>query len=286
MITYPTIDPTAISLGPFHFNDMVFGPLQIQWYSVSYLLAFATAWILAIRNSRRAWSPLKHSEVEDLILFGMWGVILGGRIGYMIFYSHDQWIKDPLLVFRLWEGGMSFHGGLIGVIISAALVARKLRIPILALTDFIAPLVPTGLLYGRLANFVNQELWGRATDVPWAIIFPADPTATPRHPSQLYEALGEGLVLFLILSWFARKPRATGEVSGLFLLLYGTVRFLIEFVRQPDAQFQDLEVLFEVFDWMTRGQWLCLPMIVAGFWLMRTTIWVGFRESAESGERK
>ena len=286
MITYPTIDPTAVSLGPFHFNDMVLGPLQIQWYSVSYLLAFATAWILAIRNSRRAWAPLKHSDVEDLILFGMWGVILGGRIGYMIFYSVDQWIKDPLLVFRLWEGGMSFHGGLIGVIISAALVARKLRIPILALTDFIAPLVPTGLLYGRLANFVNQELWGRATDVPWAIIFPADPTATPRHPSQLYEALGEGLLLFLILSWFARKPRATGEVSGLFLLLYGTVRFLIEFVRQPDAQFKDFEVLFEVFDWMTRGQWLCLPMIVAGFWLMRMAIWSGFRESEESGERK
>ena len=204
----------------------------------------------------------------------------------MVFYSLDQWIKDPLLVFRLWEGGMSFHGGLIGVIISAALVARKLRIPILALTDFIAPLVPTGLLYGRLANFVNQELWGRATDVPWAIIFPADPTATPRHPSQLYEALGEGLLLFLILSWFARKPRATGEVSGLFLLLYGTVRFFIEFVRQPDAQFKDFEALFEVFDWMTRGQWLCLPMIVAGFWLMRMAIWSGFRESEESGERK
>ena len=181
---------------------------------------------------------------------------------------------------------MSFHGGLIGVLISTFMVAKKLQIPFLSLTDFIAPLVPTGLLYSRLANFVNQELWGRATDVPWAIIFPADPTATPRHPSQLYEALGEGLLLFLILSWFARKPRAIGEVSGLFLLLYGTVRFLIEFVRQPDAQFKDFEVLFEVFDWMTRGQWLCLPMILAGFWLMRMAIWSGFRESEESGERK
>ena len=200
MVTYPNIDPTAISLGPFHYSDMVIGPLQIQWYSISYLLAFATAWMLAIRYSTKSWAPVKRAQIEDLIVYSMWGVILGGRIGYMMFYSFDQWIADPVLVFKLWEGGMSFHGGLIGVVISTALVARKFRIPFLVLSDFIVPLVPTGLLYGRLANFVNQELWGRATDVPWAMIFPADPTGTPRHPSQLYEALGEGLLLFLILT--------------------------------------------------------------------------------------
>ena len=284
MITSPEIDPTAISFGPFHFNDMVFGPLQIQWYSVSYLLAFATAWILAIRHSDKDWAPVKQHQIEDLMLYGMWGVILGGRIGYMIFYNLDHWVADPTLVLRLWEGGMSFHGGLIGVLISTFMVAKKLQIPFLSLTDFIAPLVPTGLLYGRLANFVNQELWGRASDVPWAMIFPADPTKTPRHPSQLYEALGEGILLFLILSWFARKPRLKGEVSGLFLLLYGTVRFLIEFVRQPDTQFRDAEAILEIFNWMTRGQWLCVPMMIGGLWLIRRTIWSGFEESADGNE--
>ncbi len=286
MVTYPNIDPTAISLGPFHYSDMVIGPLQIQWYSISYLLAFATAWMLAIRYSTKSWAPVKRAQIEDLIVYSMWGVILGGRIGYMMFYSFDQWIADPVLVFKLWEGGMSFHGGLIGVVISTALVARKLRIPFLVLTDFVVPLVPTGLLYGRLANFVNQELWGRATDVPWAMIFPADPTGTPRHPSQLYEALGEGLLLFLILSWFASKPRLKGEVSGLFLLLYGFVRFLIEFVRQPDVQFQDVEALFELFNWMTQGQWLSVPMIIAGFWLMRTATGLGHKDSAQGGKRQ
>ncbi len=262
MLTYPEIDPVAVS----------FGPLHIQWYSVAYLLAFAIAWLLASRNAKKDWTPVNSDQVEDLILFGMWGVILGGRIGYMFLYNFHQWVSDPTLVFRLWEGGMSFHGGLIGVIVSAYLVSRKYGIPFLALTDFIAPLVPTGLLFGRLANFINQELWGRATDVPWAIIFPADPTQTPRHPSQLYEALGEGILLLLIISWFARNPRGRGEVSGLFLLIYGSVRFLIEFVRQPDPQLLGQDAIIDFLDWMTRGQWLCLPMIMGGVWLMRNTL--------------
>ena len=262
MLTYPEIDPVAVS----------FGPLHIQWYSVAYLLAFAIAWLLASRNAKKDWTPVNSDQVEDLILFGMWGVILGGRIGYMFLYNFHQWVSDPTLVFRLWEGGMSFHGGLIGVIVSAYLVSRKYGIPFLALTDFIAPLVPTGLLFGRLANFINQELWGRATDVPWAIIFPADPTQTPRHPSQLYEALGEGILLLLIISWFARNPRGRGEVSGLFLLIYGSVRFLIEFVRQPDPQLLGQDAIIDFLDWMTRGQWLCLPMILGGVWLMRDAL--------------
>ena len=199
----------------------------------------------------------------------MLGVILGARIGYMLFYSTDRWMADPTLILRIWEGGMSFHGGLLGVTAVIFLYSRANKIKFLSLADFCAPLVPAGLFFGRLGNFVNQELYGRVTDVPWAMIFPADPLRLPRHPSQLYEAFLEGMLLFVIVYIFSRKPRLSGQVAGIFLVFYGLFRFLVEFVRQPDAQFANKEALLPIFDWMTRGQLLCVPMILLGLWFLR-----------------
>ena len=261
MIPYHAIDPVALSLGP----------LQIRWYSIMYLLAFAGAYMLAARNSQRPWAPIKRSQVEDLITYGAWGVILGGRLGYLFFYSADKWLADPAMLFRVWEGGMSFHGGLIGVAIAIFTYGRKNKVSFLGLADFVVPLVPAGLFFGRIGNFIGGELYGRATEVPWAMVFPADPTQLTRHPSQLYEALLEGLVIFLVINWYARKPRLFGEVSGLFLILYGLFRFLVEFVREPDAHLVDQSALIESLSWMTRGQVLCVPMMLLGLWLLRKT---------------
>jgi len=262
MLSYPIIDPVALSIGP----------MKIHWYGIMYLLAFVVAWFLAMRNSQRPWSPVKKTQVEDLIVYGAFGVILGGRLGYLLFYSADKWLADPAMLVRIWEGGMSFHGGLIGVAVALLIYSRKYQINFLSLTDFATPLVPTGLFFGRIGNFIGQELYGRPTDVPWAMIFPADPQQLARHPSQLYEAALEGLVLFFIINWYARKPRLYGEVTGLFLMLYGAFRFTIEFVRQPDAQFAGQSALMETFNWMTRGQTLCIPMILLGMWFMRASI--------------
>ena len=262
MLSYPIIDPVALSIGP----------MKIHWYGIMYLLAFVVAWFLAMRNSQRPWSPVKKTQVEDLIVYGAFGVILGGRLGYLLFYSADKWLADPAMLVRIWEGGMSFHGGLIGVAVALLIYSRKYQITFLSLTDFATPLVPTGLFFGRIGNFIGQELYGRPTDVPWAMIFPADPQQLARHPSQLYEAALEGLVLLFIINWYARKPRLYGEVTGLFLMLYGAFRFTIEFVRQPDAQFAGQSALMETFNWMTRGQTLCIPMILLGMWFMRASI--------------
>ena len=261
MIPYPAINPVAPSLGP----------LQIHWYGIMYLLAFAGAYMLAARNSQRPWAPIKRSQVEDLITYGAWGVILGGRLGYLFFYSADKWLADPAMLFRVWEGGMSFHGGLIGVAIAIFTYGRKNKVSFLGLADFVVPLVPAGLFFGRIGNFIGGELYGRATEVPWAMVFPSDPTQLTRHPSQLYEALLEGLVIFLVINWYARKPRLFGEVSGLFLILYGLFRFLVEFVREPDAHLVDQSALIESLSWMTRGQVLCVPMMLLGLWLLRKT---------------
>ena len=262
MILHPNIDPVAIGIGP----------LQIHWYSLMYLVAFACAWYLASRSSQRSWSPVKASQVEDLIVYGAWGVLLGGRLGYMFFYSLDKWVADPAMLIRLWEGGMSFHGGLIGVIVAIFMYSRKYRIPFLAVGDFVAPLVPTGLFFGRIGNFIGQELYGRPTDGPWAMLFPSDPLQLGRHPSQLYEAFLEGLVLFFILQFYARKPRLFGELGGIFLVGYGVFRFMVEFVREPDAQFAGQAAALQAFDWMTRGQALCIPMILLGLWLLRKSL--------------
>lgn len=262
MLTYPIIDPVALSIGP----------MKIHWYGIMYLLAFSLAWFLALRNSQRPWSPVKKTQVEDLIVYGAFGVILGGRLGYLLFYSADKWLADPTMLVRIWEGGMSFHGGLIGVAVSLLIYSRKYQVTFLSLADFATPLVPAGLFFGRIGNFIGQELYGRSTDVPWAMVFPADPQQLARHPSQLYEAALEGLVLFFIINWYARKPRLYGEVTGLFLILYGAFRFMIEFVRQPDTQFAGQSALLESFNWMTRGQTLCIPMVLLGLWFMRASI--------------
>ncbi|MCH9692439.1 MAG: prolipoprotein diacylglyceryl transferase [Gammaproteobacteria bacterium] len=253
MLTYPEIDPVAV----------VIGPLKVHWYGLMYVLGFAAAWRLALRRSTRPWSPIQRSQVEDLILYCAIGVVLGGRLGYMFFYKFSALLSDPLLLFRVWEGGMSFHGGFIGVMLAAALYARKIGSNFPALIDFVAPLVPIGLGLGRLGNFIGQELWGRETDGPWGMVFPKDPELLLRHPSQLYQAFLEGLVLFLVLWWFSRKPRPRLAVGGLFVLLYGVFRFVVEFARQPDGH-----IGFDLFGWITRGQLLSLPMIVAGIVLL------------------
>ncbi|TQV77631.1 prolipoprotein diacylglyceryl transferase [Exilibacterium tricleocarpae] len=266
---YPNIDPVAVSIGPFNLGDRVIGPLDIHWYGLMYLLGFIGAWLLALKRAQNKYSPIQKSQVEDLIVYCALGVILGGRCGYVIFYHFEEWLGDPLWLFRVWEGGMSFHGGLIGVLVAMWLYARRLKQHPLDVLDFVAPLVPLGLGLGRIGNFIGGELWGRETTLSWGMQFPKDELGLLRHPSQLYQAFLEGLVLFVVLFWFSSKPRPRATVGGLFLALYGCFRFLVEFVREPDSHLQD-QLLF---DWMTRGQVLSLPMIVAGIGL---TVW-GYR---------
>lgn len=249
MLSYPAIDPVAIALGP----------IKVHWYGLMYLFGFLGAWRLALYRSKCSWSPVRTKEVEDLVLTCAFGVVLGGRFGYVIFYNFDKWLSDPVWLFRIWEGGMSFHGGLLGVLVALWWYSRKINQPFLAVGDFIAPMVPIGLGLGRIGNFIGQELWGRPTDGWMGMIFPADPQQLSRHPSQLYEAVLEGLVLFTVLLLFSRKPRPTGMVGGLFLMLYACFRFTVEFAREPDSH-----IGFDLFEWMTRGQLLCVPMFVAG----------------------
>ena len=270
MLNYPNIDPVAISLGP----------LDIHWYGIMYLLAFAAAWGLAYRRAARTDSPLKPSQVEDLIVYGALGVVLGGRFGYVMFYNFETWLGDPLWLFRIWEGGMSFHGGLLGVIVAILLYCRRVNASFFSTLDFIAPLVPLGLGFGRLGNFIGQELWGRATDVSWGMIFPRDPEQLVRHPSQLYQAFLEGVVLFAIVYWFSRKPRPRLAVGAVFLIFYGIFRFAVEFVRQPDDHIKTL-----VLGWMTRGQLLTIPMIVIGVSVLIWT-YTTYKKAGHSAHKK
>lgn len=245
-MNYPQIDPVALQLGP----------LAIHWYGLMYLFGFVAAWMLArYRANTAGW---EKSQVEDLLFYGAIGVILGGRIGYAVFYDLPNVIENPLNLFKVWQGGMSFHGGLIGVLVAFSLFGKKTGKSFFEISDFAAPLVPLGLFFGRIGNFINGELWGRVSDVPWAMVFPTGgPLA--RHPSQLYQALLEGLLLFIILWWFSARQRPRAAVSGLFLLGYGIFRFVAEFFRVPDPQYGYL-----AFNWFTMGQLLCVPMIVAG----------------------
>ena len=246
------INPVAFDLGF----------IQIHWYGLMYVFGFLIGYWLAVYRIDRASFPISREQMSDFLSWIALGVIAGGRAGYMIFYQPDRLLDEPLSLLYVWEGGMAFHGGLIGVIALTWIFARKHKVAPLALGDALAPLIPIGLGLGRLGNFIGGELWGRPTDLPWAMIFPkVDELA--RHPSQLYQFVLEGLVLFVILWLFSSKPRRRGQVTGLFLLGYGVFRFMVEFVREPDSHLG-----FIAQNWMTMGQLLTLPMIVIGIWLL------------------
>ena len=268
------IDPVLIELGP----------LKVHWYGLMYLLGFAVAWFLGRSRVRAGRLPgIGEQAYSDLLFYCMLGVIFGARIGYILIYDLDSYIADPLQIFKIWQGGMSFHGGLVGVMAASLWWARKQRMHIFDIVDFVAPLVPPGLGFGRLGNFINGELWGKYTENGWGVIFPyaerdlvgigaaqlermhASGMLAPfaRHPSQLYQFMLEGMVLFCAVWWFSRKPRRRYAVAGLFALLYGCFRFLVEFVRLPDEQ-----IGYLAFDWLTMGQVLSTPLIALGLVLL------------------
>lgn len=251
MFNYPNIDPVAVSLGP----------LNIHWYAISYLLGFLLCWRILLSMSPMQRQPWTRDTLWDLISYGVFGVILGGRMGYVLFYGFEQFLNDPLSLLRIWQGGMSFHGGLLGVIAALALYARRNGRRFLEVTDFVAPGAPLALGLGRIGNFINGELPGRITDVPWAIIYPGE--VIGRHPSSLYQMSLEGPVLFTLVYLIARRQRGLGFTSGAFLVLYAMFRFTTEFFRAPDPHMG-----FVVLDWMTQGQVLCGPMVILGLFLM------------------
>lgn len=271
MLTYPDINPVALSVGP----------VRIHWYGLMYLIGFVGGWWLGRMRAARPQSGWTAAQVDDVLFYVVMGVVLGGRIGYVLFYAFPEFLVQPLMLVRIWDGGMSFHGGLLGVLTAAWLYGRKTQKGFFGVTDFLAPLVPVGLGAGRIGNFINGELWGKFTDLPWGMQLPCrwypsycagqSPGAEyspPVHPSQLYEAILEGAALFLILWLYSSRPRPTMAVSGVFLLCYGIFRFGVELVRLPDAH-----IGYLAFGWLTMGQLLSLPMLIAGLsllWLARS----------------
>ena len=251
MLNHPDIDPVAFSIGP----------LAVRWYGLMYLVGFAAGWWLGLRRISRGLAPVARSQFDDLLFLVVLGVILGGRLGYVLFYKPGYYLSHPLEILAIWQGGMSFHGGLLGVMLAMTFVARRHRVDWLRLWDFVAPLIPPGIAAGRLGNFINGELPGRVTDLPWGMVFRGAGDA-PRHPSQLYQFALEGVALFVLLWWFSSKPRPRGQMSAMFLLGYGVLRFATEFAREPDA-FLGLLALG-----LTMGQWLCLAMIAGGAGLL------------------
>ena len=264
MLVHPQFNPIAIQLGP----------VGIHWYGLTYLVAFGLfLWLATLRARQPQFAAAGWSrrDVEDMLFWGVLGVVIGGRLGYVLFYKPGYYAGNPLETLMVWKGGMSFHGGLLGVIVALALYARQRRRPYFEVMDLIAPCVPLGLASGRVGNFINGELWGRAADpsLPWAMVFPQSGTAIARHPSQLYQVALEGVSLFVLLWLYARKPRELGQVSGAFLVGYGLLRFTAEFFREPDRFLGPLAL------GMSMGQWLCVPMVLAGatiwFWAGRAT---------------
>jgi len=264
MLSYPNIDPVALAIGP----------LKIHWYGLMYLIGLGCAWLLGVYRAKQPNSGWNKDQVSDLIFFCAVGLILGGRIGYMLFYNFASLADNPLNLFRVWEGGMSFHGGVLGVIAGSAYFCRKYKKRFFDVTDYVAPLAPLGLFAGRIGNFINGELWGRVTEAPIGMVFPSG-GALPRHPSQLYEAVLEGLLLFVILWLFTQKPRPMAAASGMFLAGYGVFRFIVEFFRQPDAHLG-----FIAFEWLTMGMLLSTPMIAAGVALMSWAYWRQAKQKA------
>lgn len=245
----------VVNFDPIAFSIFGWG---IHWYGLMYVMAFVSAWWLARLQTKRQHRDWNYEQIEDLLFYGGLGVILGGRIGYVLFYAFPDFIHNPLMVVKVWQGGMSFHGGLLGVLLAMGLFNRKYKKGFFNIVDFVAPLIPMGLGFGRLGNFINGELWGKPTDLPWGMVFPAAGNL-PRHPNPLYEALLEGVVLFIIMWWFTAKPRPRMAATAVFALGYGTFRFLVEFVRVPDAQLGYL-----AWGWLTMGQVLSLPLILTG----------------------
>ncbi|MEM7210234.1 MAG: prolipoprotein diacylglyceryl transferase [Pseudomonadota bacterium] len=262
MLQHPQIDPVALSIGP----------VDVHWYGLMYLLAFGLFWLALTHRSRQTGSIWTAEMVSDFLFYGALGVVLGGRIGYVLFYVFSDFVANPLILFKVWEGGMSFHGGMLGVVVAIFWYARKTGLGVFAIADSIAPAVPLGLGAGRMGNFINGELWGRVTDAHWGMVF-ANAGPDPRHPSQLYQFALEGVALFLVLWFYSARPRPAMAVTGLFLMLYGAFRFIVEFVRQPDSHLG-----FVAFDWVTMGQILSLPMIIIG----ATFIALGYRRAAVS----
>lgn len=254
MIPFPHIDPVAFKVGP----------VAVHWYGLSYIVGIALGWGLLHERAGRSDGRWTRDQVADLVFYAALGGVLGGRLGYILFYNFESYLADPLAILRVWQGGMSFHGGALGMSLALAWYARAGKRPFLELADFLVPVIPIGLGLGRLANFVNQELWGAPTTLPWGVVF-TNPAAggVARHPSQIYEALLEGLLLFVILNLVARRPRPTGLLLGLFLMFYGLFRFAVEFVREPDAH-----IGYLAFDWFTMGQLLSLPMVIIGLVLI------------------
>jgi phosphatidylglycerol:prolipoprotein diacylglycerol transferase len=271
-LEYPRIDPVAIHLGP----------VSIHWYGITYLAAFGLyMWLASRRLKHEPYASLptwSRKDIEDMLFLGVMGVIVGGRLGYCLFYKPAYYAQHPLEMFAVWLGGMSFHGGMLGVIVSQWWYARSRGKPFWQVMDFIAPCVPPGLAAGRVGNFINGELWGRPvqSDIPWAMVFPQSGSSIPRHPSQVYQFLLEGLLLFIVLWLFARKRRPEGQVSAAFLVGYGALRFVAEYFREPDAHL----VWLQQSTGLSMGQWLCVPMVAAGIALW---VWSARRQPAPSG---
>jgi phosphatidylglycerol:prolipoprotein diacylglycerol transferase len=259
-IAFPSIDPVALAIGP----------LEVRWYGLAYVAGFVVA-ALVFRSLSRRWGVgFTDDDLLDTVLAGVIGLVGGARLGYVLFYGVGSYLKDPASIFAFWDGGMSFHGGLVGIMLAGAFVARRKGVSLLRLYDLGAVGAPAGLFFGRLANFINGELWGRVTDAPWGVVFPAAPGGLPRHPSQLYEAALEGLVLFVVLFALSRKKRGDGFIIGMLLSLYGVFRIFVEFFREPDVQLGFVAGSF------TMGQLLSLPMVALGGWL----VWRATREGA------